>query len=56
MTASIEFNGRDLLVTPPRFPSEEVKLDLGGRWGQKEFAKQHVAIADVEPEAEAKAV
>lgn len=34
----ITFNGTDLLVQPPRYPSEEVKLELGGRWDKKERA------------------
>lgn len=28
----ITFNGTDMLLKPPRYPSEEVKLELGGRW------------------------
>lgn len=35
---SIGFNGRDLVVKPPRYPSEEVKLELGGRWSKDDRA------------------
>jgi hypothetical protein len=31
----ITFDGKDLIVKPPRFPSAEVKEDLGGRWDKK---------------------
>jgi hypothetical protein len=31
-TPALTFDGRDLLVSPPSFPSEEIKHELGGRW------------------------
>jgi SNF2 family DNA or RNA helicase len=31
----ITFNGQDLIVQPPRYPSEEIKVELGGRWDKK---------------------
>lgn len=31
----IDFNGRDLVVRPPRYPSDEIKLELGGKWDPK---------------------
>lgn len=35
---SIVLEGKDMLVTPPSFPSKEVKDILGGRWDAKERA------------------
>lgn len=32
---AITVEGKDILVTPPRYPSEEVKKELGGRWDKK---------------------
>lgn len=31
-TPGIELDGKDLLVSPPTYPSKEVKDELGGRW------------------------
>lgn len=36
MKSGIEFDGKDVLVWPPSHPSEEVKEELGGRWGKKQ--------------------
>lgn len=37
-SASIGFDGRDLLVKPPTYPSTEVKEILGGRWDKEQKA------------------
>lgn len=37
-TTALRFDGRDLLVSPPSFPSKEVKTELGGRWDGDEQA------------------
>jgi SNF2 family DNA or RNA helicase len=37
-TAAIQISGKELLVTPPKYPSSEVKEVLGGRWDKSRKA------------------
>lgn len=38
MQHGISIDGKDLLVRPPKYPSQEVKEELGGRWDKQEKA------------------
>lgn len=35
MNGRLDVDGKDILVFPPRYPSQEVKEGLGGRWDKK---------------------
>ena len=38
MAKSIEIDGKEILVRPPKYPSDEVKQTLGGRWDKEKRA------------------